>query len=137
VRASEIKRDQLAERRLHGGSRFNIRYADTVPRDIRPDGVMDALAEYVDFSSLGKPPLGPARSSTTVSASPVPVAGDLSLRKGMARTDAERLLGPAQQSAERREGTLVITTLVFLRGDERITAEFIDDVLVRYTIASK
>ena len=36
VRASEIKRDQIAERRLHGGSRFNIRYADVISRDIRP-----------------------------------------------------------------------------------------------------
>jgi hypothetical protein len=135
VRASEIKRDQIAERRLHGGSRFNVRYADVVPRDIRPDGVIEALAEYVDFSLFGYPVL--ARATPVTTALPVPVAGDTLFHKGMARADAERILGPAQQSTDRQEGNLTITTLVFLRGGERTTAEFVEDVLVRYTIVSK
>ena len=135
VRASEIKREQIAERRLHAGSRFNIRYADVVPRDIRPDGVMDALAEYLDFSSVGYPAIGPPRPVTT--ALPVPLAGDTPLHRGMVRADAERMFGLAQQTTDRREGNLTITTLVFLRGDQRITAEFVEDVLVRYTIVSK
>jgi hypothetical protein len=28
-------------------------------------------------------------------------------------------------------------TLMFVSGDQRITAQFVDDVLVRYTITSK
>jgi hypothetical protein len=133
VAARAIKQEQIAERRLHGGSRFNIRYADAVPRDIGPEGVMVALAKYLDFSELGWPAASPRPSVTGVVASQ---AGDLTLRKGMTRADAERLLGPSQQSTDRREGNVTIVTLVFLRADERITAEFIEDVLVRYTIAS-
>lgn len=48
-RLSERKRDRVAYRRLDGGSRFNIRYRDRVPYDLRPEDIMDALAEYVDF----------------------------------------------------------------------------------------
>jgi hypothetical protein len=96
---------------------------------------MAALAEYVDFSSLGWPAGSPPPAATA--ALPELPAGDLTLRKGMTRADAERLLGPSQQSTDRREGNVTVTTLVFLRGDERITAEFVEDVLVKYTIASK
>jgi hypothetical protein len=48
-RLSDYKRDRLAFRRLHAGSRFNIRYRDRVPSDIRPEDIMAALAEYVEF----------------------------------------------------------------------------------------
>jgi hypothetical protein len=48
-RLSDYKRDRLAFRRLQGGSRFNIRYRNRVPSDIRPEDIMAALAEYVEF----------------------------------------------------------------------------------------
>lgn len=48
-RLSEYKRDRLAFRRLHAGSRFNIRYRNRVPSDIRPEDIMAALAEFVEF----------------------------------------------------------------------------------------
>lgn len=48
-RLSDYKRERLAFRRLQGGSRFNIRYRDRVPSDIRPEDIMAALAEYVEF----------------------------------------------------------------------------------------
>lgn len=53
-RISEYKHDRLAFRRLHAGSRFNIRYRDRVPHDVRPDDIMDALAEYVEFDRRGR-----------------------------------------------------------------------------------
>jgi hypothetical protein len=48
-RVSEYKRERLAFRRLHAGSRFNIRFRDRVPYDLRAEDIMDALAEYVQF----------------------------------------------------------------------------------------
>jgi hypothetical protein len=48
-RLSEYKRDRLASRRLQAGSRFNLRYRNRVPSDLRPEDIMAALAEYVDF----------------------------------------------------------------------------------------
>ena len=50
--------------------------------------------------------------------------------------DAERELGAPVSSSDRHEGSLLVTTVVFVRGDERITAEFVEDVLVR-TFTSK
>ncbi len=55
----------------------------------------------------------------------------------MQRGEAERAFGRAVESSERREGALAITTLVFVVGEQRIAADFVEDVLVRYTITSK
>jgi len=45
--------------------------------------------------------------------------------------------GTPAESSTRREGSLTVSTLVFVNGDERVTAEFVEDVLVRYSITSK
>ena len=55
----------------------------------------------------------------------------------MTRAEAERAFGPARESSDRREGSMVITTLVFLHGAQRISADFVEGVLVRYTITSR
>jgi len=55
----------------------------------------------------------------------------------MLRSEAERAFGRPVRSFDRRENSVVIVTLVFETGDEQITAEFVEDVLVRYSVASK
>lgn len=124
-RLEEQKRERIAEQRLRGGSRFNIRYEDRVPVGIKPDDIVAALAEFVDFrGDLGADaPRGPADITQ--------------LKKGLQRSEAERLFGRPVQSSERREGSIAITTLTFVAGDQRIAADFVEDVLVRYTITSK
>jgi hypothetical protein len=111
------RREEVAERRLQGGSRFNLRYEDHVPAGVRPEDVMATLAEYVDFRE------------TPSNISP--------LRKGMLRADVEHELGRAAETSERREGALTVLTLVFSSSGQRITAEFVEDVLIRYTIVAK
>jgi hypothetical protein len=126
-RIEELKKERIAERRLRGGSRFNLRYEDEVPRGFRPEDLMAALAEYVDFGG---------RSDSRNEAPPPPA--DLSqLRKGMTRAEAERAFGRVVESSERRDGGLAVTTLVFDVGDQRLAADFVEDVLVRYTVTSK
>ena len=44
IMAEERKKERIAEQRLRGGSRFNLRYNGSVPRGLRPE-VMGALAE--------------------------------------------------------------------------------------------
>ena len=140
-RLEERKRERVSEERLRDGSRFNVRYEDRVPAGLRPEDLIAALAEYVDFrpvetrgdvapppprGDVAPPPLAPGPS------------GDISqLRKGMLRIDAERAFGRSLESSQRREGSLSLTTLVFVVGEQRITADFIEDVLVRYTMTSK
>ena len=126
-RIEEQKRERIAERRLRGGSRFNVRYEDRVPTGMRPEDLMAALAEYVDF--------GDRPGSREAVAAP---SGDISMmRKGLLRAEAERLFGTPASVSDRREGAFSVTTLVFTVADQRITAEFVDDVLIRYTIMSR
>jgi hypothetical protein len=124
-RLEEQKRERIAEQRLRGGSRFNIRYEDRVPVSIKPDDIVAALAEFIEFrgDAGADAPRGPADITQ--------------LKKGLQRSEAERLFGRPVQSSERREGSITITTLTFVAGDQRIAADFVEDVLVRYTITSK
>ena len=131
-RASEAKAERIAERRLRGGSRFNLRYDDRVPTGLRAEDIVAALGEYVDFGSLAPPPPRGTRDDA-----PLP-SGDITLlRKGMTRADAERTFGRPAETSERKDGGLAVTTLVFVIADQRISADFVEDVLVRYTISSK
>lgn len=127
------KRERVAEQRLRGGSRFNIRYVDRVPANIAPEDVVAALREYVDFRNDDRrSPAPPAPSASS------PTGGDPSrLRKGMLRAEVERLLGRPALTSEKRTPDFTTVLLTFDSGDQRITAEFVDDVLVRYTIASR
>jgi hypothetical protein len=125
-RIEEIKKERIAEQRLRGGSRLNLRYKGGLPPGLRPEDVVAALAEYVDFDG-----------GIDV-AGVVPPVGDITLlRKGMTRVEAERVFGGAIESSERRDAGLAVTTLVFDVGDQRVAADFVEDVLVRYTISSK
>lgn len=125
----EQKTRQLAQRRLEGGSRFNLRFANTVPEELRPQDIEAALAEFVDFAPArrGAPSPAPGQSGE----------GASGLRRGLLRADLERLLGRPAETTQRREGSLTVTALVFTRGDERIQAELVDDVLIRYTISAR
>ena len=127
-RLEEQKRERIAEERLRGGSRFNLRYEDRVPAGMRPEDMMAAMAEYVDFGG---------RTDARADVAPPPSADIAVVRKGLLRGEAERAFGKPVSSTERREGGIVITTLVFDVADQRVTAEFVEDVLIRYTIVSK
>jgi hypothetical protein len=123
IAAEEAKRARVGAERLRGGSRFNIRYSNRVPSGVRPEEVMAALSEFIDFRTFGWPSPGAENDS-------IP-------RKGMLRADVVELFEREPRISERREGDFIVTTLVFERGDRTITTEFVEDVLVRYTIATE
>ena len=123
--AEEQKRERVAASRLRGGSRFNLHYDDGVPTGMRPSDVIAALAEYVDFGALDVRVGRPAPP------------GDVMPRKGMLRDDALAAFGSPVRSSERREGTVRIVTEVFEAAGQRITADFVEDVMVRYTVTSR
>jgi len=144
LRAESRKRELVADERLRGGSRFNLKFANVVPAGYRPEHMMAALAEYVDFSNAAPdirmvPPPDPRqmdprqmdpRQMDPGDDAPMP-------KKGMTRGEAERAFGKPVDSSDRREGSLVVITLVFVRGDQRISADFVDGILVRYSITSR
>ena len=49
ARIEERKRERVMEQRLNGGSRFNLRWDRSVPRNITAEDIMDALSEYLTF----------------------------------------------------------------------------------------
>ncbi|HEX6465083.1 MAG TPA: hypothetical protein VFZ98_11535 [Vicinamibacterales bacterium] len=137
--ASEVKKERIASERRHSGSRFNIRYDEGVPVGMGPDGVMRALADYVDFpfaADQGLAMMPPAGAQASIAQPPVPQSVT-ALQKGMSLADVERLLGKADKTSQRTEGSLTIVTNTFARGDQIISADFVEGVLVKYSISSR
>jgi hypothetical protein len=56
---------------------------------------------------------------------------------GVILDEVERAFGAAIESSERHEGSLRVLRMVFVADDRRITADFVEDVLVRYTVTSR
>jgi hypothetical protein len=142
--ASEAKKARIANDRLHSGSRFNIRYNEGVPVGMGPDGVMRALSDYVDFTFAGDQHAAAAPQPSALAAGAAAPAGlqkgvpaPAGLQKGMTMTDVERLLGKADKTSTKTEGSLKIVTATFTRGDQVISADFIEGVLVKYSISSR
>lgn len=138
--AEEQKKENLRQRRLEGGSRFNVRYQDRLPDEVlTPNGLETALAEYVSFPSLPVNTAGSAGAERPANGDEVATApgppGALP-RKGMSPAEVEGLLGPPVTTTERTEGTLRVVTRIYRSGDGRVTAEFVEDVLFRYSMTS-
>jgi hypothetical protein len=137
--ASEAKKARIAETRLHSGSRFNLRYQNGVPPGLGPDGVMRALAEYVEFPfATDRPQSAPATAAISITPetrNQRPGSG--AIRKGMTLLEVEQSLGKPERTTERMEGSLRVVTGTYSRDDQRITAEFVEGVLIKYAIASK
>jgi hypothetical protein len=135
--AAEAKKSRIAETRLHSGSRFNLRYADGVPAGLGPDGIMRALEEFVEFPFATDRPQ-PTRDARVASPDTRrQVAGPGTIRKGMTFAEVQESLGAPEKTTERAEGSLKVVTATFSRDEQRITAEFVEGVLIRYSIASK
>ena len=59
------------------------------------------------------------------------------LKKGMSLAEVEQALGKADKTTEKAEGSLKIVTATFTRGDQVISADFIEGILVKYSISSR
>lgn len=125
--AKEQKAANLRQRRLEGGSRFNIRYRDRLPDEaLTPDGLRAALAEYVTFAEPASAPVA-AEPSRPARGGP---------RKGMLLREADEALGSPVKTAERAEGSLKVLTRTYATPDGQISAEFVEGVMIRYTMSS-
>lgn len=140
--AEEQKEQNIRQRRLQGGSRFNVRYRDLLPDAVlTPKGLEAALAEFVTFPSLPVNTLAtadgdPRAGRDDLGAAPAPAPRSGLPRKGMTATEVEELLGEPVQSSERAEGKLRVVTRTYRPGDGQVTAEFVEDVLFRYSVTS-
>lgn len=134
--AQESKKANIRQRRLEGGSRFNIRYREGVPSTaLTPESVKAALEAYLEFpeaqaqtDAAAPQPFGGA------GAPPAPGSGLPS--KGMLQADVDQMLGMPAKSTDRAEGKLKVTTRVYPTKAGKVSAEFVEGVLIRYTITS-
>jgi hypothetical protein len=128
--AEEHRKANIRQRRLEGGSRFNLRYADHVPPEaLRPEAVIQALQQYLDFGQLQ--PEEHAGAPVRASAS----AGGL--HKGMLLQEADAALGAPVASTERKEGSFKVVQRKYSSPMGQVTADFVEGVLVRYSLTSE
>jgi hypothetical protein len=133
--ASQIKTQQVAENRLRGGSRFNLRWAGPIPADQQtPATVMKLLADYVSFDTpqqAGAPP--PAAMQNTAADAPATAQ----LKRGMKMSEVTALFGQGRQLSESvsNEG-LKTQNFQYLSGDQKVEVIYVEGLVVRYSISS-
>ena len=138
---------QVAIKRQQGGSRFNIHVdARRMGDALTPQVVEDALAKYVAFpggageAASGGPTVGEGSSGGSGLIVRDPDQGvdqAQGLKKGMSREQVEVMFGKAVQANEHSENGLTMTSCVFEGKDERVQADFVNGVLVRYSVSSR
>jgi hypothetical protein len=138
--AQSVMEANLRAKRAESGSRFNVRYRNGIPSDaLTPDGLMRALAQYVDFASSS----GVASSSGGASGTPGGQAfasggsrpAPTAMRKGLLLEEVELLLGPAATASETKEGTLTVLKRTYRKDGQKVSASFINGVLIDFTIS--
>jgi hypothetical protein len=131
--ASQMKAEQVAGKRLQGGSRFNLRWKDIIPSDLRnPPGVEQSLAEYVDFNSQ-QPMNG------SVPPPPPPATGyGTQVQRGMKVPEVDALYGRGRLVSESlsQEG-LKTQVIRYQTQDATVDVTFVEGVVVRYALQSR
>ncbi len=148
--ASQIKSQQVADNRLRGGSRFNLRWKGSIPVEYQtPEGVMHALEPYLNFETApsadaGGPPPNNAVDGGPASAPPEPAAnGDAGaataqLKRGMSMNDVNSLLGQGRQLSESVSNDGFKTQVFeYLPGDRRVEVTYVDGLVIRFSISSR
>jgi hypothetical protein len=133
--AQESKKANIRQRRLEGGSRFNLRYRDGVPVSALTVGsVKDALDAYLE---VPEPRADTATAPQPFGQTPTPPSSGGLPSKGMLQADVDQMLGTPEKSTDRAEGKLKVTSRVYRTRAGKVTAEFVEGVLIRYTITSE
>jgi hypothetical protein len=137
--ASSVMEANLRAKRAESGSRFNVRYRNGIPLDaLTPDGLMRALAAYVDFGPAAPASVGAGSSGGGGGSQLAPSGGSrapaTTLKKGLWLEDVESLLGPAATASETKEGTLTVLKRTYRKDGQRIEASFVNGVLIDFAI---
>jgi hypothetical protein len=143
--AGQMKQQQVNEKRTRGGSRFNLRWPNTVPPDqLTPDALMALLEAYVDFGNLQgqkaifTPTQAPAAAPTAGSVNGNPNVALTDLKRGMSIGDVSNMLGLGRQLSQTvSEENLKTQIFEYLPQDYRVEVTYVDGVVVRYSISSR
>jgi hypothetical protein len=133
--ASQIKAQKIADDRMRGGSRFNLRWSGSIPADQKtPDAITKLLADYVSFDG---PPAAAAPPPMQSTASDGAIPATAQLKRGMKRSEVTNLLGQGQQLSESisPEG-LKTQTFQYSTGDRSVQVIYVEGLVIRYSISS-
>jgi hypothetical protein len=133
--ASQIKAQQIADKRLGGGSRFNLRWQGSVPPEQNnPDTVMKLLADYVSLAGPQQAPSSPAMQNN-VAVADIPATAHL--KRGMKMEEVTNLFGQGHLLSQSTSGDGLKTQVVeYSSGDRRVDVTYVEGLVVRYSISS-
>ena len=142
---AQLRKQKIAASRTQGGSRFNVHLDKRKSSNaLTPQLAMEALAPYLVFStetfgSNSSRPAESARNDSAPPSPPQPAAADpgKGLKKGLTRAQVEVLFGPPTEAHDRTQDTLVITRCTYQSATETVQADFVNGVLVQYTVSSR
>jgi hypothetical protein len=150
-----IKQREVAVKRLDGGSRFNIWYADKRLEKWAPtpEELMYSLAKYLDFgggtngdgiagtsrgtagnrltSTTGGRPMPPGKGSQDVE------VAALALKRGLSTDEVHDLLGRPTRRRTARQGDLESVVETWETTDSVTEVTFVGGVVVKFTSSSK
>jgi len=145
--ASQIKAQQVADKRLSGGSRFNLRWSKSIPEnELSPEAIMQLLADYVDFGGLqsgaAAPSAAPASelapASQPVPSQPPSASPTAQLQRGMSLNDVANLLGQGKLLSESvGDNGLKTQVYEYISGDRRAEVTLVEGTVVKFTITSR
>ena len=140
--ASQIKEQQVADKRLGGGSRLNLRWQGVIPSDsLNPDSVMRLLGDYVDFNASGASVVnGIAPAGLTVPPMSSGDAGSATsqLKRGMKIDEVSNLLGQGRVVSESASPDgLKTQVLEYKTADSVVNVTCVEGVVVKYSINSR
>ncbi len=150
--ASQIKSQQVADKRLTGGSRFNLRWQGSIPSDSRnPEAVMKLLAEYVEFNPAAGA-VAPANSGYGGQPTPAqygpqpqqypqqgpPVGDSAQVKRGMRIDEVASLMGQGRTVSQTvsNEG-LHTQVMEYLTADSIVSVTYVEGMVVRYAVNSR
>jgi hypothetical protein len=134
--ASQIKAQKVADDRLRGGSRFNLRWSGKIPPDQQtPNAVKKLLADYVSFDGPQTAAAVAPAAQNTAGAAAVPATAQL--KRGMKIEEVTNLFGPGKQMSESVSNDgLKTQTMQYVTGDRRVEVTYVEGLVVRYSISS-
>lgn len=127
--ANAMKRQEVMEKRLRGGSRFNLRGL-TGTADVMPNQVMDWLRDFVDFG-------GEDRRQPAVSQQQRQNQGP-TLRRGMPMDEVLEILGNGKLLSEAVGADGILTQQwEFVQGERIYSVTVVEGLLVKYAMRSR
>jgi hypothetical protein len=143
--ASQQKAQVVAQNRLSGGSRFNLRWSGSIPADqLTPPAVMQRLSEYLTFHApapanadvaASHPAATPPPTSEPEDSSGVPATAKL--KRGMKIEEVTSLFGQGKLVSESvGDAGLKTQVMDYTTGDRKVEVTYVEGLVVKYSITS-